>query len=133
VVKREKMIIPDIRINSMVRNVLASHWVDLQHLNYGSYKGTVRLHGELRYLGQREFLSNDGSKLEVIEGEIRHVQGVKRIHIDLLNWRKNHKGAWESRVITRPIFEEKNPPPMAPEVPSILDPAPLEMMATSPR
>jgi hypothetical protein len=125
------MIIPDIRINSMVRSVLASHWVDLQHLNCGSYKGTVRLHGELRYLGHREALSTDGSKLEAIEGDIRRVQGVKRVHVDLLNWRKNHKGAWESRVVIRPIFEERILSLDAPEVQSITDPA-SPVLATSP-
>ncbi len=90
------MAFTDIKINSQVRSVLARHWIDLQNLNFGSFQGTVRITGELRYLGMRDCLSTDSMKLEIIEYEVRHVPGVKKVYLDLSNWRKNHKGAWET-------------------------------------
>ena len=128
-------IVPDLKINSQVRSLLASHWVDLQYLNIGSYHGTVRLNGELRYLGARDGLSTDAAKLELIEGEVRRVKGVKRVHLDLLNWRKNHKGLWETRLaIVRQILEDRDGVGHkfeAVESP-VPDPAP-EAVTTSPR
>ena len=97
------MQVSDIKINSWVRGVLAKHWIDFQGLQFGSYQGTVRLSGELRYLGMRESFSTEALKLGLIENEIRGLSGVKRVHVDLANWRKNSRGEWEQRAVARSL------------------------------
>ena len=89
------MAVTDIRINSMVRAVIARNWIDLQRLRYGSFRGTVRISGTLCYLGARASQNFDPGKLEVLESEIRRIPGAKRIYFDLRNWRKNTQGQWE--------------------------------------
>ena len=41
----------DFQINSRVRSLLARHWIDLKRVQVGSFRGTVRLAGELCRLG----------------------------------------------------------------------------------
>ena len=96
------MIISDLKINSNVRAVLCRHWVDLQKLNYASFKGAVRLQGELAYLGTR-VVGCDLALLEFIEQEIRRIDGVKRVNLDIENIRKSKTGKWEMGAKTGTI------------------------------
>jgi hypothetical protein len=95
------MEVSDYRINAAIRSILVKHWVDHQRLTFGSFRGTVRIRGELCYLGTAP--PANLSQVEVIEGEIRAVHGVKRVHFELSNWVKNHLGKWscieKSRVL----------------------------------
>jgi hypothetical protein len=87
--------VSDFRINSGVRSVIARNWIDLQKLKFGSFRGTVRITGNLSYLGARTGAACDSGKLEALEAEIRRVPGVGRVYLDLTNWRRSPTGQWE--------------------------------------
>ncbi len=87
--------VSDYQINARVRSVLARHWVDLHKIKFGSYKGTVRFHGELCHLGGTAFGVSDVSKVEAIESGIRSIAGVKRVHFELSHWRRSGSEGWE--------------------------------------
>jgi hypothetical protein len=86
------MEVSDYRINAAIRSIFVKHWVDHQRLTFGSFRGTVRIRGELCYLGSAP--AANLSQVEVIEAEIRAIHGVKRVHLELSNWVKNHIGKW---------------------------------------
>jgi hypothetical protein len=88
------MSVSDFKINTKVRAVLVKHWIDTQALKFGSFRGTVRLTGELFVLGDRISKNFDGAKLEAIESEVRRIPGVSRVYLDLGNWKKNEIGKW---------------------------------------
>jgi hypothetical protein len=88
------MQISDLKINSGVRSVLSRHWIDLQRVSYASFRGNVRLQGELGYLGGRG-AGQEISQFEKIEQEIRRVPGVTRVTVDLDNVERSKTGKWE--------------------------------------
>lgn len=76
--------------------MLARYWLDVQKARFGSFRGIVRFTGRLSYLDPTHAKRNPGvSLLEILEGEIRRISGVKRVHFDLENWRRNGAGEWE--------------------------------------
>jgi hypothetical protein len=89
------MPVSDFQINSRARAVLARNWVDLQQVRFGSFRGTVRVSGQLSYLGERFSAAPDPAKLENIERELRQIPGLERVYFDLTNWRKDTAGRWE--------------------------------------
>ncbi|MCZ6795642.1 MAG: hypothetical protein O7J95_18715 [Planctomycetota bacterium] len=89
--------VSDYEINARVRSVLARHWVDTAKLRFGSFRGTVRLTGELHRLGgDTHTTAQLASKLDCIEHEIQRLRGVKRVYIQLEKWAKNGTGDWEA-------------------------------------
>jgi hypothetical protein len=82
------------KINSMVRSVLSRHWVDMQKVSYASFRGAVRLQGELAYLGGR-CPGMEIGRFEQIEQEIRRLSGVNRVNVDLDNVQRTKTGKWE--------------------------------------
>ena len=84
----------DFRTNSAVRSVLARHWIDLQRIKFGCFRGTVRFGGTLAFLGARTASRIDSSKLETLEREVKRVQGVSRVYFDFKNWKKGPNGEW---------------------------------------
>lgn len=86
------MAVSDFQINARVRSVLARHWIDTQRVRIGSFRGTVRLSGELRLICERTGRNFDGMQLELVVSEIRAIRGVARVHLDLANWTKNELG-----------------------------------------
>lgn len=78
------MQVSNIRVNAMVRSVLTRHWIDLQKVKLESYRGTVRLSGEIHQLGSRA-ARVDPSVLSTIEGDLRRVPGVRRVHFSFTN------------------------------------------------
>jgi len=99
----------DHEINRGVRSVLTRHWVDLSKTAFASRRGIVRVMGEMRRMGPESDKPLDPTNLEVIDSELRRVNGVARVHMDLINWRKNAGGDWE------PVGQDR-PEPEAPEV-----------------
>ena len=91
------MVVSDFRINSKVRAVLAKHWIDLQSIRFGSFRGVVRLMGELRRLGGGSSSARDEFQLDVLEGEIKRIRGVKRVYFDLVNWERSATGQWREK------------------------------------
>ena len=88
------MAVSDLKINSSVRSVLSRHWLDLQKVNYASFRGAVRLQGELAYLGGR-CPGMEIARFEQVEQEIRRIAGVSRVNIDLENVQRSKTGKWE--------------------------------------
>jgi len=88
--------ISDFQINSKVRSVLAKHWIDLQKITFGSFRGTVRFSGELCLLGGRTGGGSEMNQVESLESEVRSIRGVQRIYFDLSNWHRNNTGQWSS-------------------------------------
>ena len=86
----------DFRINSLVRSVFARHWIDLQRVRYASFGGAVRVSGELCVLGGQPQAKIDAARVEILEAEIRRLNGVKQVYFDLSNWRQGVSGAWEN-------------------------------------
>ncbi len=81
----------DFRINSLVRSVFARHWIDLRRVRFASFRGSVRISGELCVLGSRP----DAARVEILESEIRDLKGVKQVYFDLSDWRQGVSGNWE--------------------------------------
>ena len=84
----------DFIVNSQIRSVLARHWIDLQKIKFGCFKGTVRLSGELLPLGSRSAKDFETSMMEKLEMDLRRIRGVIRVYYDLINWCKTD-GQWE--------------------------------------
>lgn len=93
-------------INRGVRGVLSRHWVDLSSTSFASRKGIVRVAGELRRMGPYSSQSLESTSLTALDGELRRLRGVRRVHIDLPNWRRTEDGQWV-RVDRRPERESK--------------------------
>jgi hypothetical protein len=90
------MVVSDFRINSGVRSCLARHWVDLQQLSFGSFRGVVRISGRLCHLGEGSSAALRAADVEVLETEIRRFPGVANVFFELSNWKKSAGGEWES-------------------------------------
>jgi hypothetical protein len=82
----------DFQINARVRSVLASHWIDLQRLRFGSFRGTVRLSGEVRLLCDQGVRKLDGSLIELLLADLRSIRGVVRVYLDASNWKTDDAG-----------------------------------------
>lgn len=84
----------DHEINRGVRGVLSRHWVDLSSTNFASRQGVVRLMGELRRVGPQSDQALENTNLIALDTELRRLRGVRRVHFDLANWRRNEDGEW---------------------------------------
>ena len=84
----------DFRTNALIRQVLARHWIDIQELHFGSFRGTVRFSGKLCHANGR--LLDDGGPglLEGLEAEIRRIDGVRAVYFDYANWMRDECGRW---------------------------------------
>ena len=88
----------DFRTNTAVRSVLARHWIDLQRIKFGCFRGTVRFSGSLAFLGTRANVALDASKVELLEREIKRLQEVSRVYFDLKNWKKEPGREWRCLI-----------------------------------
>ena len=71
---------PATQIISGVRSVLAKHWIDLNALRMTVTRaGTVRIAGEVLLLPGRFPREPGGSKMDLIQADIRRVHGVLRV------------------------------------------------------
>ena len=84
----------DFRINSQVRSLLARHWIDLKKIQIGSFRGTVRITGELSRLGGEGCPPYEPHLIETLEMEIRALADVERVYIEATNWIRAGSGHW---------------------------------------
>lgn len=84
----------DHEINRKVRAVLSRHWIDPSSTSFASRKGVVRLMGELRRVGSAFGASLEATTLTVLDTELRKLPGVRLVHFDLVNWRRDEEGVW---------------------------------------
>ena len=102
------MSIDDFRINALVRQLLARFWVDLEGLRYGTAGRIVYVHGRFekirpvepggneRLRSRRpEWISENLTLLEAVEGELRREPLVSEVIFRLENFRKV-EGKWIS-------------------------------------
>jgi len=81
-------------INRGVRSVLSRHWVDMTKTNFLSRRGILRMMGELRRLGADASAPIRPQVLDTLDQELKRVRGVRRVHYDLANWRRDEGGEW---------------------------------------
>ena len=84
----------DFQINSRVRSLLARHWIDLKRVQVGSFRGTVRLAGELCRLGGESAGRHEPQLVETLDQEIRAIPDVERVHFEITNWKRTGTGQW---------------------------------------
>jgi hypothetical protein len=84
---------PDTEIRSEVRSLLVQHRVDAWRLQVRVTSGTVRISGELSFLGGSQ---PQGLLVESIERDLSATQGVKRAFLELSNWKRNAGGEWKA-------------------------------------
>ncbi len=89
------MAVSDFQINSRVRGVFARHWIDLQKINFASFRGTVRVSGELCLLGSERSNDFEPTKIVNLEYEIKRIPEVKRVYFEFPAWHRKPDGAWE--------------------------------------
>ena len=83
----------DTTIRAYIRSVLTHRRMELSCLDIGSYRGTVRLRGELRRIGGSTDITAE--LLETLEHEILRARGVRRVHLHFSNWKKiEETGEW---------------------------------------
>ena len=84
----------DFRINSSVRSLLARRWVDLRKVQVSSFRGTVRLTGEINKLGCEGVAPSEPQYMDQIELDIQALPEVERAYFEITNWRRNESGHW---------------------------------------
>ena len=85
--------VSDTEIRTRVRSVVAHHRLDMQRLTLRIARGTVRVGGELLWLGR------SGERLplailEALERDLARLRGVRQYFFDLKNWRRAGPGEW---------------------------------------
>ena len=70
-------------IKTRVRSILTRHWLDVNKITIIVGTGTVRLAGTLQKLPGAQWGQSTQHLLEVLDGEIRGLKGVTRVHVDL--------------------------------------------------
>ena len=53
------------RAQAAIRRVLARHWIDLDRIRFGEFRGVVRLTGELRFMDARGDRPSVGSGITI--------------------------------------------------------------------
>ncbi len=114
----------DSSIRQRVRAVLARAWILTSAVDVGCCRGVVRLRGELRHHGTHAAQELDGNRIELLEQELRRIRGVRRVHMDLENWRRDERGEWhESTAATAGAGDESE----AEEVEAASESEPVEL------
>ena len=100
----------DTNIRAYIRSVLTQRRMELSCLDIGSFRGTVRLRGELRRIGGSADITAE--VLENMEHEILRLRGVRRVHLHFSNWKKlDDTGEWVALVHNSPavmVCEEES-------------------------
>jgi hypothetical protein len=104
------MSVNDPEINQGVRQVLTRNWIDLSKTNFASRRGIVRMMGELKKIGREQESQLEPAHLDQLDGELKRLKGVQRVHFDLANWKRNEEGQWERVTETRHVVEGERVP-----------------------
>ena len=89
------MNVSDTEIRSEVRSLLNRQRLDLQKLQIRVTGGTLRLGGELTFLGGGSGVAVPVGIVEGLEQDLKRVRGVKRTHLGFADWRRLSSGEWE--------------------------------------
>ncbi len=90
------MSVSDFQINSRTRSVFARHWIDVQKIRISSFRGTVRVSGDLVQLGDSSVHVIDEKRLQTLECEVRRIPAVRQVFFDFASWRRSPTGEWEN-------------------------------------
>ena len=83
----------DTQVRANVRSTLTQLRLDVQELTIASFKGVVRITGELKR-STREAQPIRATMLEEFTRELRRAKGVQRVLLDPVNWRQVGCGSW---------------------------------------
>ncbi|MBK8980604.1 MAG: hypothetical protein IPM29_32270 [Planctomycetes bacterium] len=78
-------------IQAAIRRVLTRHWIDLDRVRFGAFRGVVRVSGELR-AAVPSAPDPSASLLDVLRSEILRIRDVKGVAFDLDNWVRDGEG-----------------------------------------
>ncbi len=98
-----KVQVTDTEIRSEIRALVAQHRFDFQRIQFRVAGGTVRVCGELLYLGGVRTARVSGSVIGDFERDISRRPGVKHVSFDLENWRRLASGEWQPVLAKRPL------------------------------
>lgn len=91
----------DLDINKDIRKVFVRHWIDLGRVAIHSSGGAVTVRGSLHLIpGVKTSLTSQ--TVQNVFAELRRVDNVKRMYIELENW-VEVEGSWQ------PSAKEKAP------------------------
>lgn len=83
----------DTQVRVNVRMALTQLRLDVQEISISSARGVVRITGELKR-STPEAPPIRATMLEDFERELRRAKGVRRVHLDPVNWRQMPGGSW---------------------------------------
>ena len=89
-------------LRAEARSVLTRNRIELTGLQVGVYGQIVRLQGLLRRCAGLPPLSLEG--VESLESELRRIRGVRRVEMQLLNWRRVD-GTWTPKTLATSLNE----------------------------
>lgn len=87
--------VSNLEVNCRVRSVLVRHRVDLRRVEFGSFRGVVRVRGALLRLCCGSNVEFSSAHVEKLDTEISRIKGVNRVYFDLTNWRKDTSEQWQ--------------------------------------
>jgi len=89
------MSVSDTEIRCEARSLLNRLRLDLQKLQIRVTNGTLRLGGELAYMGATAGTAVPGGAVEGLEQDLKRLRGVKHAHLAFTDWRRLSTGQWE--------------------------------------
>lgn len=96
--------ISDTDIRGDVRSHLARHRIDMQRIQLRVFNGTVRMCGEVYYLGAQK-QPVPINVIESFERDVASTRGVQYAFFEFDNWRRLSTGEWEAVEHGRPETE----------------------------
>jgi hypothetical protein len=81
------------QLHAEVRQVLVRHWIDLDRVQFGCHRGTVRLSGELVHTRDSGW-DPSMSIFESLRSGMMRIQDVRIVQFDFVNWARDANGSW---------------------------------------
>ena len=89
------MAISDTEIRCEVRSLVNRQRLDLQRLQIRITNGTLRLGGELAFLGGSSQTPVPAGTVQGLEQDLQRLRGVKHTFLGFADWRRLSSGEWE--------------------------------------
>ncbi len=95
--------VSDTEIRAEIRSLLIQNRFDIQRVKVRITSGTVRISGDLVYVGAMHMGNVSGAVMHVFERDVAQTRGVKHTYFDLRNWQRLSTGEWQ------PVVPKKAP------------------------
>lgn len=90
------MRVSNLETNCRVRSVLVRHRIDLRKIDFGSFRGIIRIRGILYRLCCGSHIDFTPYQIEKLESELVRIRGVTKVYFDLTNWKKDSTEQWQA-------------------------------------